>query len=180
MQGWQPGAPVWILLVVVAGVLPGSMAHAQTVEAVAAHQYRIEVPEGWSGTGASAGEPVIVSGYRHERSGARLAITRVDYPNPGAWRQKDAFFEEVEDGVREAAPGYTRLHRQRRRLGKVPAMDLFFRRRTGDGTQVVLLRFLFFRRYTLALALASPARAYRRHGRAHRALVDGFVPYFGS
>jgi hypothetical protein len=155
-----------------------AVAGAQEVVQSRPHQYRLALPAGW--TDASAAGPAMVSGHRHEPSGARLAITRVDYPNPAAWQQEAAFFEQVEDGVRAAAPGYARLHRRQLRLGRVPAMDLSFRRRTGDGAEVVHMRFLFFRRYTLALALAAPARAHRRHGREHRALVDSFVPSFGD
>src|SRR5690606_34893388 len=103
---------------------------------------------------------------------------RVDHPNAGAWARKQAFFDEVEHGIRTAAPGCTRLQRRQHRLGRVPAMGVQFRRAAGERSEVVHGRSLFLRRRTLALTLAAPARAYRRHGRAYRALVKSFVPYF--
>lgn len=161
---------------------------------VAAHQYQLDLPVAWSPaapasgdastSGATAGtvtgSSAVLSRHAHDAGGARLVITRVAYPNPGAWSRKDAFFDQVEHGIRAAAPGCTRLQRRQHRLGRVPAMDVQLRRRMGHGAEVVHMRFLFFRRYTLTLTLAAPARGYRRHGRAYRALVDSFVPYFAQ
>lgn len=160
---------------------------------VAAHQYQLDLPAGWSPASGDAaasdaattagtvtGSSAVLSRYAHDAGGARLVITRVAYPNPGAWSRKDAFFDEVEHGIRAAAPGCTRMQRRQHRLGRVPAMDVQFRRRMGNGAEVVHMRFLFFRRYTLTLTLAAPARGYRRLGRAYRALVDSFVPYFAQ
>ena len=149
-----------------------------SVARVAGHQYQITVTDGW--TAASPGGPPLLAGYRHEDSGGRVVITRADYPNRGAWRQRAAFFEQVEDGLQASTPGYARLHRRQVRLDRVPAMDLVFRRRAGDQTEVVHMRFLFFRRYTLTLALVAPARVHRRHRRAYRKLVESFVPYLGA
>jgi hypothetical protein len=61
--------------------------------------------------------------------------------------------------------------------GKVPALDIIYGR-DGDRDEVVLLRFLFFRRYALALAVTVQKRAYRRHKRALRTVQQSFTPFF--
>ncbi|MEM9490192.1 MAG: hypothetical protein AAGC55_13675, partial [Myxococcota bacterium] len=121
------------------------------------------------------------------RSGAVLAISRVNYPNLAAWRSKTMpdYSREVENGLRAAVRDYRRIDQREHRLGRVPALDLAFRHggeRASDerGEWVVLMRFLFFRRYSLSLTLTMPADRYRRFRRAHRAVRDSFQPYFPS
>ncbi|WP_428264044.1 hypothetical protein [Haliangium sp.] len=128
--------------------------------------------------GQAREDSVVLAGYRHPPSDARLAITRIRYPNLRAWRGEDSFFAEVEAGVAAAAVGLDRFHQRRQRLGRVPALDLGFRGRGPNGREVLLTRFLFFRRYTLALTMRVPTRGYRRHQRALRALVESFEPSF--
>lgn len=155
---------------------------------VAEHQYELDALDGWSElTGGERGEAddllddvIIVAGYRHARSGALLAITRMNLDNPRAWRDDGDFFAEVEAGIEDTSPRYQRFHRRQQRVNKVPALDLGFRRDSERGREVVLMRFLFFRRYTLALALRVPARAYRRHERAFRTLVTSLAPYVAA
>jgi hypothetical protein len=152
---------------------------------VAEHQFELGALDGWSElTGGERGEAdnplddvILVAGYRHAGSGALLAITRMNLANPRAWRDDEDFFAEVEAGIESASQRYQRFHRRQQRVNKVPALDLGFRRDSERGREVVLMRFLFFRRYTLALALRVPAPAYRRHERAFRTLVTSFAPY---
>lgn len=148
---------------------------------VAAHQYQLGALEAWTELPAperdDAGDARIVAGYRHADSDALVAITRVEVANPRAWRSDEGFFDEVEAGVESASARFERFHERQQRVGAVPALDLGFRRDTERGREVVLMRFLFFRRYTLALALRAPARSWRRHQRTFRALVESFTPY---
>ena len=177
---------------------PDAQAHIKVPE----HQYQLSGLETWrpmpepsaktpapnappesnasASTAKDRGASVRLAGYWHDRSNARLAIARMNYPNLGAWRRDKAFFAQVEAGLSETSPGFKRLYQNQMRIGKVPALDVTFRRKTNDGTEVVLMRFLFFRRYTLALTLSMPKRAYRRYRRTHRKLIENFVPYFGS
>jgi hypothetical protein len=150
---------------------------------VSAHQFQHADLDGWSelpvtGRGDDAGLAEIVAGHRHP-AGALLAITRMNVPNQRAWRKDEGFFAEVESGVERASAGYDRFHRKQHRIGSVPVLDLGFRQRSARGREVVLLRFLFFRRYTVAFALRAPAAAYRRHDRAWRALHESFAPTAG-
>lgn len=152
---------------------------------VPAHQFQLSGLDGWIALVPASREDItgargLLGGYRHPPSGAVLAVTRVDYPNRRAWRRDQGFFAEVEAGVETASTGYRRFHRRQHRIGRVPALDLGFRRRTEQGREVVLMRFLFFRRYTVSLTVTAPARAYRRHQGALRPLLDGFTPYFGA
>jgi len=154
---------------------------------VAEHQFQIDEPassDGWRELPASergdAADVLIVAGYHHAGSGAVLAITRMAIANPRAWDDDDDdFFAEVEAGIESTSARYQRFHRRQQRVNKVPALDLGFRRDSERGREVVLMRFLFFRRYTLALALRVPAPAHRRHERAFRALLESFAPYLG-
>lgn len=154
---------------------------------VPAHQFQLDELDGWSELPApdradrgDAGDVLIVAGYRHAGSGALLAITRMNLASPRAWRDDEGFFAEVEAGIESASARYQRFHRRQQRIGKVPALDLGFRRDSERGREVVLMRFLFFRRYTLALALRVPAPAYRRHERALRTLLASFAPYVAA
>lgn len=152
---------------------------------VPAHQFQLAGLDGWIALAPASREDIadargLLGGYRHPPSGALLAITRVDYPNPRAWRRDHGFFAEVEAGIETASSGYQRFHHRQHRMGRVPTLDLGFRRRAARGREVVLMRFLFFRRYTVSLTMTMPARAYRRHQAALRALLDSFAPYFGS
>lgn len=151
---------------------------------VSAHQFQHTDLGGWSALSVTghrddAGTAEIVAAHRHA-TGALLAITRMNVPNQRAWRSDDDFFAEVESGVERASAGYDRFHRKQHRVGSVPALDLAFRQRGPRGREVVLMRFLFFRRYTLAFALRAPASAYRRHDRTWRALCESFAPISGS
>lgn len=162
-------------------LLAAAVAPAVADVRVSAHQFQHADLDGWSeqplaGRSDGPGTAQIVAGHRHP-SGARLAITRMNVPNQRAWRKDEDFFAEVERGVERASPGYDRFRREQHRVGGVPALDLAFRQRSPRGREVVLMRFLFFRRYTLAFALRAPASAYRRHDRTWRALHESFTPH---
>jgi hypothetical protein len=177
----RPGRAVALALVGLLTSALGAGSAAADVR-VAEHQFQLGALDGWTevpvaATGAAAGSVSIVAGYRHARTGALLAITRMGIPSPRAWRDDTAFFAEIEAGIASTSAGYQRFHRRQQRVTDVPALDLGFLRDTARGRELVLMRFLFFRRYTLALALTAPAATQRRHERAFRALVDSFAPY---
>lgn len=162
----------------------GSAGLARANVRVSAHQFQHADLDGWrelpvTGRQDDTATALVVAGHRHA-TGALLAITRMNVPNQRAWRQDDDFFAEVEAGVERASAGYDRFHRKQHRVGSVPALDLAFRQRSPRGREIVLMRFLFFRRYTLAFALRAPAAAYRRHDRPWRALHESFTPTSGS
>ncbi len=169
IAGWQPVS-------VAASEQPPDSVSGQTSGQAPGHLLGSPPPR----PRASVGSARILGRYRHPPSGAYFALTRTDYPNPRAWRRNnEAFMAEVESGVVEQAKGFRPLYRRSQRLGRVPSLDLGFRQRSPRGREVVLIRFLFFRRYTLSLALRVPAKSYRRYGSQHRSLMSGFVPYFG-
>jgi hypothetical protein len=162
----------------------GSAGPAVAGVRVSAHQFQHADLDGWSelpvtGRRDDTETALVVAGHRHA-TGALLAITRMNVSNQRAWRQDDGFFAEVEAGVERASPGYDRFHRKQHRAGSVPVLDLAFRQRTARGREVVLMRFLFFRRYTVVFALRAPASAYRRHDRTWRALHESFTPTSGT
>jgi len=117
--------------------------------------------------------------WRNGRAEQTLSITRINSSNHAAWRGKRSFFAGVETGVRSNAPGYRALKKRRGRLGRVPHLDLIFEYDADGDTKItVAMRFVFFRRYTLVLAVDTPARRYRKHRRAVRKLTKSFKPYF--
>jgi hypothetical protein len=165
--------------VLVALLAAPALADGEAVMRHAEHRFEIELASGpWREV--PIGEVQPVAGWMNDELGAVLAITRVDYPNADAWRGKDRFFEEVEAGVREHTEGYRRLGRRTHKLGRVPAMDLTFRHQRGDGHEVVLTRFIFFRTYSLALTVAVPGEAYGERRRQLARLVSSFQPYFAD
>jgi hypothetical protein len=146
------------------------------------HRYRLDVDSVWRARPAPAGSLAPLAGYEHDRSGALLAVSRINYPNAAAWRQRtrDAYHDAVVAGIEKSTPGYQLMERRASLQGAVPALDLTYRRREARGNEVVLLRFLFFRRYALALAVTVPERGYRGHKRALRAVQQSFAPFFGG
>lgn len=149
------------------------------------HRFELAVGDGW--------DVQAVDGVSYDREagtglvarwsadgGARvLVVSRVDGPGSDAWRGEESFFDGVEAGVQRSAPGYRRLKRKVHKLGRVPALDLWFRYDGADGRAVaVAMRFLFFRSYALTLAVDVPADDLRAHRRAVRKLVESFKPYF--
>jgi len=124
-----------------------------------------------------AGEgTTLVAAFRGPSLSA--AITRVDAPNRRAWRKDARFFQEVEEGLAKSVSGYKRLHRRQHKLGKVPALDLNFRRQHANRPDEVVARFLFFRTFTITLMVAVPAKAAGR-ARAHAVeLRETLKPYF--
>jgi hypothetical protein len=146
------------------------------------HRYRLTLDSAWRARPAPAGSLAPLSGYEHDRSGALLAVSRIEYPNAAAWRQRtrDAYYDTIVAGIENSTPGYLLMERGASMQGPVPALDLVYRRGDARNHEVVVLRFLFFRRYALALALAVPERAYRGHKRALRAVQQSFSPFFGD
>ena len=112
----------------------------------------VDVPEaGWK---KLEDKPALVAAYQGP-GGMLLAITRAQVPNSDAWRSKtrDAYAAEIAKGALAKLPG---AKEQSRKLGDangVPVLDLEARK--ADGTTVVL-RYLLFRTYALALAIEVP------------------------
>ena len=128
----------------------------------------VDVPESWT---RLPDKPSLVVAYRGP-AGALLAITRAPVPNTSAWRAKtrDAYVAEVASGALARLPGGKELSRRLGDANGVPALDLEVR--TKDGATVVL-RYLLFRSYALALALEIPKGG---DVAAARAIAKSFSP----
>jgi hypothetical protein len=181
------GAAVAMLVLVV-----GSTAAAATPLVDLVHLYKIDPGEGWTSataapaggaataaapaaTAAQPGATRLLGSYRHA-GGALLAIARIDYPNPAAWKDDKAFFAEVEAGLARDTAGYQKRAVKRRTLEGVPALDLTFRRRIDGGEETVAMRILFYRNYSLAATAAVSTRLWRKqHGAIERA-IKSFAP----
>lgn len=146
------------------------------------HRYELSPPAEWQPVAAPP--QGVLAGYEHGASRALAAVARVDYPNLDAWRSRNrnAYFAEIEDGIREAVLGYERVSMRGRTLTRldVPVLDLTFRHRTGDRDEIVLMRFLFFRRYSLSLTIRTPAGEFRSHKRAWEQARTSFQPYIAD
>lgn len=167
----------WWLLVALMLALP-AVARADGVEN-REHRYRLELDSAWQARPVSAASSTPLAGWEHARSGALVAVSRIDYPNLSAWRQRtrEAYYDAIVAGIEESTPGYALMERRASMQGQVPALDVIHGR-GGERDEVVLMRFLFFRRYALALAVIVDKRAYRRHKRALRAVQQSFQPFF--
>ena len=148
----------------------------------AKHRYAVNLDESWRQLAVPTESLAPLAGFEHPASQALLAINRVGYPNLEAWRKRTmpAYKEEIEEGIRATVRGYRPLHSRVHKLGNVPALDLSFRHHTDGRAEVVLVRFLFFRSYSLSLILSTPARTHRTHLRRHRGVLESFQPYFGA
>jgi hypothetical protein len=166
------GALALLLLIATAGIAAAEDAVDES------QRYRISLPDGVTADGElPAG---TLARWTDGDRGVQVAIARVDYGNTPAWRGNDRFFTSVEAGVRSAARRYQRISSQRQRLGRVPALDLWFSRDTDRGPGVVATRFLFFRRYTLILTVTVDRGGYRRQRGRMETVVGSFEPYLGS
>ncbi len=72
-------------------------------------------------------------------------------------------------------PGYRRLSRKQRKLRRIPTVDYVFRRRVAGKAEVVMMRFLLYRRWSYTLTLTTPARRWRRLQRANKRMVNSFM-----
>lgn len=108
--------------------------------------------------------PSLVAAYRGPR-GEVLAVTRTQVPNADAWREKTRakYVEEVEKGALAAIRGAKRLAHKVGETNEVPTLDLEVRR--DDGATIVV-RYLLFRTYALALAIEVPRGASASEARA--------------
>ena len=110
----------------------------------------VSVDDGWK----PAAAPSIVAAYRGPR-GETLAVTRAQVPNADAWREKTriAYIDAIERGALSAIRGAKRVSHVVGDASGVPALDLEVKR--DDGATIVL-RYLLFRTYALALAIEVP------------------------
>lgn len=138
--------------------------------------YTLDLGSGWQP--APAPKPAL-AGFVRPDAHQTLALLRMRYPTRPAWRGKRHFFDNVEDGVKAGAPHYHRLRRRRFKLHGVPVLDLRYSEREHGGRSAVAMRFIFYRRYTLAAVLVTPWRA-RRARRQARRVVASFQPYLGT
>jgi len=115
--------------------------------------------------------PSLVAAYQGP-GGAMLAVTRAPVPNPDAWRTRtrDAYLEQVERGALAQLRGGRRLAHHHGEANGVPVLDLEVRR--ADGATIVL-RYLLFRTYALALAIELPKGA---DATGARAIAASFAP----
>ena len=103
-----------------------------------------------------------------------LVVSRGDASNPRAWskRRRPSLLAEVEAGLAAAASKYRKIGKGRDFFAAgVPAFDFELERdvpvTSDDGIATkhrrerVVVRFLFFRTYTLVLTIAGPPKAVR-------------------
>jgi hypothetical protein len=108
------------------------------------------VEDSWKVTATTA----IVAAYRGPK-GETLAVTRAQVPNADAWREKTRakYIDDVERGALAAIKGAKRISHKVGEANGVPVLDLEVKRE--DGATIVI-RYLLFRTYALALAIEIP------------------------
>ncbi len=123
---------------------------ALLVVALPSTKATFSVEASWKATSV----PSIVAAYRGPK-GETLAVTRAQVPNADAWREKTraGYVEAVERGALAALRGGKRISHKVGAANGVPVLDIEVKR--DDGV-VVVLRYLLFRTYALALAIEVP------------------------
>lgn len=108
------------------------------------------VEDSWKATAVTS----IVAAYRGPK-GEMLAVTRAQVPNADAWREKTRakYIDDVERGALAAIRGGKRISHKVGEANGVPTLDLEVKR--DDGATIVL-RYLLFRTYALAIAIEVP------------------------
>lgn len=152
-----------VRLLAAAAVAAGAAAPAAAGEIVdPSNHFRLELGAGWSADqSAEPGETLLVA--RHGSGSAVAVLTRSNHPNLPAWRTQAHYFDDVVAGLRAATAGFKLVSRRQGRVGtsrKVPFLDVTYRRRHPSAPHVAT-RFLFYRTFTLILAVASDAARRR-------------------
>jgi hypothetical protein len=134
----------------------------------------LDVGDGWTKVGTPEGALA-----RWESGDDSVVVARSRGNTDGAYAKdsaaRTAYFDGVEQGVRDETAGYRRVGRTERKLGSrknVPGLDLWFAGKEG----VRGMRFVFFRGYMVVAALASPAR---RRTAAQKKVIESFHPVWG-
>ena len=137
----------------------------------------IVLPTGWTELPLPEVANKPVAAYRSP-AGVSVVITRAGLHNPEAWseRKRGAYVDQVEAGVSAAADGYQRKKRTILKVQGVPAADLELSRKVDGAREDVLMRFLFFRTYTLTLAATGSREQLRKDRTALEAVVRRFGP----
>lgn len=168
-----------VVATVIAGLVANAAARGNTDQIRdKVHRFQLRIPRaGWVTLPVDAKHTEPLRAMRSANGRQLLAISRVNFRNPMAWRRDRRFFRVVEQGLRGAADDYKRLHYRQRRVNRVPALDIVFEQSRAGAREVVAMRFLFFRRYTLTLAVTQAKREYRTKRRGTLALLRSFTPY---
>lgn len=132
----------------------------------------ITVPPNWTVTPIPEVTAKPVAAYESP-AGAHVVITRAGAANPQAWleRTRAKYADQVEAGVTAATDGYQRKRRSIQKVNGVPTMDLELSRVVDGTREDVVMRFVFFRTYTLTLAAVGPSK--------DRGAIEAIVKSFG-
>jgi hypothetical protein len=132
----------------------------------------ITVPGSWKVSALPDVEGKPVAAYE-SNAGGRVVITRANAHNPEAWlqRTRTRYADAVEAGVAKATEGYKRKTRTVQKVNGVPCMDLEISRTVDGVKEDVVLRFVFFRTYTLTAAAIGPKK--------DRAAITAILRSFG-
>lgn len=130
------------------------------------------VARGWALDPAARSQPPDVLATLRGPGGLHATVARLATPNPRAWRadKRDAYLAEVIEGFAAHASGRVVVSRP---AGPVPTLDLDFFR--ASPRELVRVRVLLFRTYTLAMVIAGPSSAARAQASAISALRGGFA-----
>jgi hypothetical protein len=132
--------------------------------------------------GDAAEEPGVLKLWHQDETDRILVLSRLRGNTDAVYSDRDGaretFFDSVEAGVKAQQPGYRRVERTVRELGKgkrkTRALDLWYRCGEGKERRLVGTRFLFFRTIGFMLTLEAPAAT--RVDRGSRKLLESFVP----
>jgi hypothetical protein len=164
----------WMLGALLFLTLTAPPSHADTIKNKGAY-FQLHLPAGWRRIKASPGSEKLLVSYR-DGSGQVLAVVQASHPNRGAWRNRKEFFDHVEAGFKKATTGYKQLYRRVRKLGRVPSMEIDFTHEREGRTEMVMVKIIFFRTFTLSLSIAGDGS----HRKRNNTVLRSFKPYFSK
>lgn len=161
------------LVVLAATFAQPALAQEQRVHRDAKQHYEIRVPQSF--VFRSAGD--LLGSYQGSQP-MTMTVSRISHPGLPAWRkkQRDAFIDQVVSGARESAKGYRQQSKKSHRVDGVPALDLHFSRGLKSTKEMVWMRFLFFRRYTLVASASTSSTSQGVHQKRAREFTRSLLP----
>ena len=138
-----------------------------------AYRYSLSAPDSFRFT---KGESLL--GSYAGPGKVRMSLSRIGFPALGAWRrsERQAFVETVVAGARDATTEFRIKAKQSQRVEGVPALDLHFSRKGAQGPELVWMRFLFYRRYSIVASASTPGAASQGQRRRAQDFTRSLAP----
>ncbi|HEV8321003.1 MAG TPA: hypothetical protein VG389_05270 [Myxococcota bacterium] len=171
------------LLVLAAGAAGAAVAPAEgAVVKNTAQGFQVFVPAGFEPTPhpmpyGEGGRTMGGVAMWHQTPNRYLIVMRRDADTAALLRKSTAAFDELERGVSSTVTNYEAIHRNVTTLGKVLAVDLWFKHGAPDAKLIMGMRFLVFEGHALYMGIDVPADGFVARKAEMEKVVESFVPW---